>query len=583
MLKLADPRSRFTDRTALAVCVVATLLAVWLHIVYLTHAGALWRDEAGGVQLSSQPGLGVTCRPAREWFPVFFFALVRGWSALGLGASDFSLRILGFLVGLGLLGAIWLNARLMEVRWPLISLALLAANLTVVRWGDSLRAYGCGTIFILLTLGLIWRLVSSPGIASFVLAAFAATLSVQTLYPNAFLVSAACIAGSVVCIRRRAWKTLLLVLGVGILPALSLLPYVPQIIVSRDCMALHRMGFTPDFLWASLSLALGSGQDWPLWAWFGLLPVVLAMAWETVLGAPRNNAAAVGQASLPDTQHAIRNTRSMLRVPCCVSRENLGLTDDLPLFGLCALVSGVALFVAFLLISGLPAQPWYFLPPMVFTAAALDATLAGMLRRLGIWPPACAAIIVLAMFPTTLKLAEFRQTNIDLIAAELQRRAKPGDLIVVSPAYCGITFARYYKGPVAWTTLPPMDDHSCHRSDLLKQNLCSKALLQGVLDQAAHTLESGYTLWMVGALSPPSPGETTPPDLPQEPAPGQPFGYTEGIICGYVWDRQMAHFLDTRPQTLEVIQLGAATPVIPEENLPFMRVNGWRSTAAAVP
>jgi predicted membrane-bound mannosyltransferase len=108
--------------------------------------------EAGGVQLATLTDLSLEWRLAREGFPVFFFALVRVWSALGLGASDFTLRILGFVIGLGLLGGIWLNARLMGFRLPFISLGLLAANLTLVRWGDSLRAYGFGSLFILLTL-----------------------------------------------------------------------------------------------------------------------------------------------------------------------------------------------------------------------------------------------------------------------------------------------------------------------------------------------------------------------------------------------------------------------------------------------
>jgi hypothetical protein len=547
---MPEQRTRLTERLTLAVCLLATLLAVWLHVICLTHAGALWRDEAGGVQLSSTPLVAVTCHPAREWFPVFFFALVRGWSALGLGASDFSLRILGLLIGLGLLGAIWLNARLLGVRWPLITLALLAANITVVRWGDSLRAYGCGALFILLTLGLVWRLMRHPGLGSFLLASAAATLSVQTLYPNAFLVLAACLAGCVVCARRRAWRSLVQVLGVGILPAASLLPYLPQIIASRDYMALHRMGFSPDFLWASLSLALGSGQEWPLWVWFGLTPLVLGVAWEALLGRASNRAIA---------------------------------SEDLPLFGLSALGSGLALYVAFLIISGLPAEPWYFLPPMVFTAAALDAALGNLLRRLSFWPAAVAAIVVCAMFPTTHKLAKYRQTNIDLVAAELQARAKPGDLIVVSPAYCGITFARYYKGRVDWTTLPPMDDHRCHRVDLLKQNLCSRAQLEGVLDRGARTLQSGHTVWLVGSLSQPAPGEATPPDLPPEPAPGQPFGYDDGILRGYIWDRQVAHFLETRAASLALVRLSATPPVIPEENLPLFEVRGWRVEPGATP
>jgi hypothetical protein len=548
MLKLPQGRKGLADQIGLGVCVVATLLAVWLHLVYLTHAGALWRDEAGAVQLAGLPWLGLTYWPSREWIPAFFLALVRAWSALGLGASDLSLRILGLLVGLSLLGAMWLNARLLGVRWPLISLALLAANVTVVRWSDSLRAYGCGALFILLTLGLVWRLVQKPGIAAFLLATLAATLSVQSLYPNAFLVFAACLAGCAVCARHRKWKGAVLVLGVGLLPAASLLAYVPMILATREYVALHQMGFSADFVWDSLSAALASGQQWPLWVWFGLSPLVFGVVWETLWVRVHNKAIT---------------------------------SEDLPLFGISAIVAGAALFFVFLWISGYPPEPWYFLPLMVFAGAALDAALGSVLRRFGFWPPVFAAIIVCAMFPTTLRLAKLRQTNIDLIAAELERRATPGDLIVVSPAYCGITFARYFKGQAAWTTLPPVEDHRTHRTDLLKQGLCCKPLLKSVLDQAARTLASGHTLWVVGTLSEPAPGETAPPELPAAPAPGQSFGYAEGCFCGYVWDRQMAHFLDACPQTARLIRLGPASGVLPQENLPLLEAKGWRAGPAA--
>ena len=79
------------------------------------------------------------------------------------------MRGLGLLIGLGMLGAMWLNTRIMGFRLPFISLGLLAANATVVTWGNSLRAYGCGSLFILITLGLVWKLVQAPGRTSFCL------------------------------------------------------------------------------------------------------------------------------------------------------------------------------------------------------------------------------------------------------------------------------------------------------------------------------------------------------------------------------------------------------------------------------
>jgi hypothetical protein len=550
MLKLPQQGKGVREQLEFAVCVIATLLAMALHITFLTHAGALWRDEAGGVQLSASPGLAVTCRPGRELFPIFYFVLVRCWSALGFGGTDLGLRILGFLAGMGLLGAIWLNVRLLGVRWPLISLTLLAANITVVRWGDSLRAYGCGAIFSLLTLGLIWRFIRKPGIASFLLASLVATLSVQTLYPNAFLVLAACLAGSAVCALRRRWKTMALALTVGVVPAVSLLPYLPQMLASRDSIALHQMGFDLDFLGASLTLALGSGQTWPVWVWAGFAPLVLAIVWEKMLGFAR---------CAPDA------------------------SEDLAWFGLAALVAGITLFVVFLKTSQLPAEPWYFLPLMVFTSASLDAALGNWLRSFNILPPILAAAVICAMFPTTFKLARYHQTNVDLIASELTRRGKPGDLIIVTPAYCGISFARYFKAPIDWSTLPPIEDHSSHRPDLLRQSLCSKTLLAMTLARTERTLKSRNTVWIVGSLSPAAPGEILPPDLPPPPGPGEHFGYNEGCACGYIWERQMAYILETRALSVEPIRLQPLTGVISDEDLPLLRAAGWREPPGTGP
>ena len=88
------------------ICLAATLVGAGLQVVYFTHAGALWRDETGGVQLATLPAFSETWRMlTHDGFPVFFLALVRAWSALGLGASDAGLRLLGLLIGFGVLGA----------------------------------------------------------------------------------------------------------------------------------------------------------------------------------------------------------------------------------------------------------------------------------------------------------------------------------------------------------------------------------------------------------------------------------------------------------------------------------------------
>ena len=72
------------------------------------------------------------------------------------------------------------------------------------------------------------------------------------------------------------------------------------------------------------------------------------------------------------------------------------------------------------------------------------------------------------------RLAKYRQTNIDLIAAQLREQAGPNDLILVYPWYCGITFNRYYHGAAPWTTLPALSDPRIHRYDLLKEKLAAR-------------------------------------------------------------------------------------------------------------
>jgi hypothetical protein len=537
-------------RIELGICLAATLAGAGLHFVYFTHAGALWRDEAGGIQLATLPAFSETWRMlAHDGFPVFFPALVRIWSALGLGTSDVTLRVLGFLIGLGLLGAMWLNARIMGFRLPFISLGLLAANVTVVTWGDSLRAYGCGSLFILITLGLVWKLVQAPGRTSFLLAALAAVLSVQTLFQNAFLVLAASIAGGVVCARHRQWKTAGLVFGVGLVAGASLIPYLPLIIESQSWWLLQKVGFNLAFIWNNMMLAGGSYMDWPFGAWLGLIPLALG----------------AGLAAL------LQRTKS----------EGIG-QEDLPLYSASALVAGIAGFLVFLRISELGTNPWYYLPLMVFAATAMDAALADWCRLFRIWSAAFLVCMICLLSPATLQFAGCRQTNIDLIAAELQDRAEPGDFIMVTPCHCGITFDRYYKGRIPWTTLPALTDHRFHRFDLLKKKLCEASPVKPELERAAQTLASGHTLWLVIESPNATSGKVEPADPPRAPIPNVPWPWWEGYYT-FVWKDQLEYLVAAHAEQREDIPVKPGICVNSFENLSLIRASGWHEKAEAQP
>src|SRR5207248_1161469 len=105
-------------RAEWALAILATLLLIVLHAIFLTHAGGLWRDEANTVGISTLP----TFREFLHWldfdsFPILWLLIVRMWHFIGFG-SDFSLRFLGCAVGICLIGTLWLNARAFRFSFP---------------------------------------------------------------------------------------------------------------------------------------------------------------------------------------------------------------------------------------------------------------------------------------------------------------------------------------------------------------------------------------------------------------------------------------------------------------------------------
>lgn len=203
------------------------------------HAGPLWRDEVNSLYVATTPSLKEFLDSlVFDPFPILFVSLLRIWVALGFGNSDFGLRVLGFLIGISLIGAIWLSCRLIDKeRWaPLWPLAFVALNPQTIVEGDSVRAYGLGLIGIILSFGLIWRLTfRTHGIGT----AIAALVAVHSLYLNWLILFAICIAAIVVSIKRKQWNTATVVLFVGVIAALSLLPYASIIRRAHEQLALQ--------------------------------------------------------------------------------------------------------------------------------------------------------------------------------------------------------------------------------------------------------------------------------------------------------------------------------------------------------
>jgi hypothetical protein len=518
---------------------VITIAAVYLHWVNLRSAGALWRDEAGIARIAILPTLReMWSNLGHESCPILFPALLRGWSFI-IGRSDAALRVFGFIIGLLMLSAVWLNGWLFHRSVPIIALGLLALNSSIVRWGDSVRAYGLASVLMLLTLVMVWRFVRAPDRRRCLDAAFAGVISVQCLFQNSFLLLAACAAAAAVTALRQDYKNAIAALAIGLPAAVSMLPYLGIIHEAQDWSVLSQIGFLPGLIWKNLSDTMAPTFSWLCWLWVGL--------------------AAVAITSCVNSGRVLRN------VP-----END--TNTRAFFAGAALVAGVIAFLFFLWLAKMPTQVWYFLPMATFAAVCIDAALVSWPSRWQLWRWVIP-IVALACLPGARESVAYRQSNMDLVASLLRERADAHDLIVVHPWTFGVSFNRQYSGSTPWTTVPPLADHRFHRYDLFKAKMVLENPAQPVCDQIAATLRAGNRVWIVGQIPL---SQTPPPQI--QPAPNNPWGWLDDPYSD-VWGAQVGYFVAMHATRGEVIPSSSSNPISALENMQLVAVAGWEEVS----
>ncbi len=541
----AGPKwAQFVARPECVLAVFLTLAAGYLNILVLTHAGALWRDEVDTLGLATLPHFADTWRMvAHHSNPILFLSLVRVWVTLGLGHTDFGLRLLGFVIGLSLVAAIWLSGRLMRITWPVLSLALLATNLQVVRWGDSLRSYGLGSALLLVVVGSVWSFVSRPSRKRYLIAAMVGLLSAQTLYQNSFLLLATCYSGALVCLRRNQRREAMAAVCIGLPAALSVVPYGPLIVEAHSWLATQSAGFHPFLMWISLFDALDSSVSVMHWIWLALLLLAVGAGCATLVTG--------GQTTPADSR-------------------------DRPFFASLNLIIGTVGLLVYHGIAKFQIYPWHWLPAMVFAAVNIEAALAGWAQRIQTSWLVLACFVSLAPLPAAMAGAKCAHTNVDLAAAQVSRRAEPGDLIVVYPWHLGITFARYHTGSVPWVTLPQVNDLRFHRYDLVTRDMLAGRPIKPVLDRIERTLASGHRVWLIGGLPGRGPKETRVPGLAPAPPPNPQTGWQVADYW-YVCGRQAADFLSKHSQHTWLLYIPLDHCLIGFEAAPVFVITGWKN------
>lgn len=527
-----------------------TAAVVVLHVFYWLHVGSLWCDEVNLVNVSQRHSFG---EMAKDSFPIIMPLTVRAWLAAGLGASDLSLRFLGLLIGLGVPVLLWISSWRIRRAPPLLGLVLFSLNSVLIAFGDSLRAYGLGSLLaIALTASAFLFLKEPSGKRATWLAALA-ILSVQVLYNNAVLVAAICFGAWAVCWRRADKRAALQILFVAIISAASLLPYLSNFIANNDTSAPLRLGANKLRFFSSYDSVFDSPVSGYRYDWIILAAVIMLCA-----------GAGFGKKSGTE-----------------IKTDNRFGNPDLALFASFTLLLATVAFPVFFWYARLPGESWYLLPYAAVIVVCFDAalpTLAGILRGVFLIFIVATALISI---PATSKSLSRRFSNVESCAQLLQMDAAPGDYILVCPWHSGITFSYYFKGTPSWDTVPPLADHSAHRYDLVMLQMKNTNALAPIFQKVSATLQSGHRVWIAADgdwIAIPPPGSPAPASLPPPPLKYTGWSWSR---YGEVWAAQTAHFLADHSITFQQLPPTNSPEIFSEENLKVFVAQGWRTNQAA--
>jgi hypothetical protein len=531
-----------------AMAIVMTLIAISLHVTVLTHAGPLWRDEISSLRLATMPTFGgFWSSLVYDPVPALFFLVLRVWNALGGGGSDESLRVLGFLIGLAILAAVWVVAWTFKKSPPGWALVLFALSPVCLVWGDSLRAYGVSCFWNILAIAAFSKLLTEkPRPRDVALAGVAAILSVQSLFPNSFLLFAACLGGMTVACRRRWWKTAWTIFLIGLVSALSLLPYAGVIQRTQNWSVLCQTDHGYRWILDNLFHAIAAGGNFGATLWIAAF-VLGCVALALVVIKPRYLGATAAE-------------------------------QNLVLFAGVFMLGSLATTVWFFETVGWTTSIWYYLPLMASAAVALEAI--GILYQRSLIARSVSALLILtaavAITPSAYQTAAVRRTNVDIMAGALSTLGQEADLIVVDNFFYALSFQRYYHGRSPWLGVPQVEDLTLHRWDLVKTELTRPHPIEAVLDRIDQTLRAGHTVYVVG-FNPVNRSTVLPPDLP--PAPAGHWGWRLGPYI-VRWACQIAFTAQTHAQHCGMIKVPYKQATDDVETVSVIAVRGWKPTLA---
>jgi len=527
------------------VAALLSIVAIALRAKLALSAGGLWRDEANTIGLATSPTMReLWAHLEFDSFPLLWMLIVRTVAHLGGPMNDSVFRLLGFAVGVALVIALWFYARTLDYRIPLVSIALLGLTPSVIMWSSTVRAYGFGMALAIVCAAFLWRVVQSGRLRDFVFACVAAVLSVQALYYNSVLLLAICAGAVVVSMRRRDVRRSFLVVGVGVVAAISMIPYAAVIERASEWTSVVQIPRYDFFkFWSKLYETLQPGGRWALMVWTTIFVVAFVAAAREVRDQKKG-----------------RVTESQRDVAAFCATTML--------------VAALGVFV-FLRVLSYETQAWYYLSLLAISAICIDGISGSLIRsdraRLA------RIAIILAFTALTIRPAfrtsAQRMTNVDIVADTLFKVASPGDFVVVDPWFVGVSFSRYYRARAPWETVPTIGFFRYHRLDLLKRQMSSadqEAPVRETKEEIERTLRNGHRVFVVGNALAKSPGRE-PPMLAPAPRPGNQW---PEWMYQAEWSGMVGSFLLKHGDTTRALHTNS-WHISPYEHVYITMVSGW--------
>lgn len=521
-------------------------LALAMQIISAFYIGAFWLDEADSVNMALLPLPQLWDYLKYDSYPIGHFLLYKAWlGVFGWMGIQNAIRLLSFLAGIAAVGTFWLLSRRVGGTYPLFGFALFCLNPMIARFIGTTRPYGLSTLTLLATAYFGFQFLQNGARRSLWCAGFCAFAAAQTHYLNVLGLGVIALAAGATDTPRVVRAKLALALALAVA---SLSIYLPTLsFASREWAFMFR-GNDIDLIapWRMIAVLAFGFDARLLWVWLCGTVASLFLIFRLARGAWQFP-------QIPQVRRALPFAAVLI---------------------ICAPTAWAAMFGW----GRIHVSPWYFIPPLALMWVGVEIGLGlGLSASRPVFPPRLrpflppiAVTLGLAQFALSPEVLTVPMSRTDVAAALVEKEARQGDMVIIIPWHCSVSFVFYYRGQVPLTRVPPIPVPQFLRWDLARRLAETRDPIPALLDQMKATLQRGDRIFLVGEM------------VFQDkhhfiaPLPPHRIDTREWTLRRYQenWESRTYQFLEHHPRRTRYLATGGGTGV-GFEQFPVNVFSGW--------